>query len=95
MNIFQEIGSLLKLKSFVTTEITEAKKMNGTKPGYQTTEFWLTLVGNLINVVGMFKGVIPPGIAAIVVAVLNGIYTIVRGFVKSSDNAAAASTPAQ
>ena len=57
--------------------------MNGNvKPGYATTEFWLTVITNLITVVGALEGVINPETMAIILAVLNGVYGILRSLVK-------------
>lgn len=59
------------------------------KPGYQTTEFWLTVVSNGILIVTAMKGSIPADKAATILAVLNGVYatlrTISKGVVSSSD----------
>jgi len=55
-----------------------------TKPGYKTTEFWLTMVTNLViaaNLAGAFDG-IPNRYAALVAAVVNGAYAISRGQAK-------------
>lgn len=53
-----------------------------TKPGYKTTEFWLTIVSNAIMILGALDGKIDPKVAAIALAVLNGVYTALRGYVK-------------
>ena len=67
----------MRLYAFCKTE-----KMNGPKPGYKTTEFWLTLLGNLVTIVGNLKGIIPGQAAAIALVVLDGVYGIMRGLVK-------------
>jgi len=85
VNIFQEIKALFTVKGFVQTEIKGATQMNGTKPGYLTTEFWVTALTNLIAVVGALKGIIPGNVATIALTVLNSVYAIVRTFVKTSD----------
>lgn len=59
--------------------------MNGTKPGWKTSEFWLTAITNVIGVVGALKGIIPANYATIALTVLNSVYAIVRSFVKTSD----------
>lgn len=84
MNIFAEIKALFTAKTFVETEIKGAKTMNGVTPGWKTTEFWVTMLGNLITAVGMLKSVIPANVGTIVLGVLNSVYTVVRGFVKTS-----------
>jgi len=88
MNIFQQIKLLLLLKK-VGKEIKEGwskeVKMNGVKPGWKTTEFWLVVVANLMNVVGALKGLVKPEIATIAVTVLDGLYAILRTFAKKSN----------
>ncbi len=55
------------------------------KPGIQTTEFILTIVANIFTIFLTFKGMIPANIAAIVIASVTGIYTIMRSIVKIYD----------
>jgi len=55
-----------------------------TKPGYKTTEFWLTILTNIVigaNLAGAFSG-IPNRYAALVAAIVNGAYAISRGQAK-------------
>lgn len=62
--------------------------MVGTKPGYKTTEFYVTLLSNIIGVLGIIKGTVPPQYAGYVVmalTVLNSVYTIARTFIKQGD----------
>lgn len=60
--------------------------MNASKPGWKTTEFWLTLLGTTIpTLVGALTGVIPPETAAIIVAVANGVYGVIRAATKKAD----------
>lgn len=59
--------------------IEEGKKM---KTGYKTTEFWLVIITNLLAVVTAFNGLLDPKTAGIIVAVLNGLYAILRSVVK-------------
>ena len=53
------------------------------KEGIKSTEFWLTLLTNVTALVGSLQGVIPPEVGAIVVAVANGVYGILRSIVKA------------
>ena len=53
-----------------------------TKAGYKTTEFWLTMVSNLLGVFGVVKGMIDPNTAAVILAVLNGAYGVLRALQK-------------
>ena len=71
----------------------EAMKMTGTKPGWKTTEFWMTLMTNLIGVLGMAKGAVPPQYQPYVIGaltVLNSVYTIARTFIKQTPTATVA-----
>lgn len=48
------------------------------KPGWKKSEFWLTILTNIITIVGSLQGVIPPETAAIILAVVNAIYSVLR-----------------
>lgn len=54
------------------------------KPGWKTSEFWLTVITNLVTVIGTLHGVISPNVAAIALASLNGVYGIIRAITKSN-----------
>ena len=85
MNIVQKIKLLFQIKkliSFIKTKAKEKVKMNGVKPGIYTTEFWLTVITNLITIITTLKGMIPAETATIILAILNGLYTILRSLVK-------------
>ncbi len=88
MNLLQKIRLYFTLKKSFDELKKEAKKevvMNGeTKPGYKTTEFWMTVCTNIVSIVGMLKDVIPPQTAAIIIAVVNGIYGVLRTHAKKS-----------
>lgn len=53
-----------------------------TKAGWKTSEFYLTILTNVITIVGSLQGVIPPQTAAIILAVANGIYGLLRTIAK-------------
>jgi hypothetical protein len=55
------------------------------KPGIKSTEFWMTLVMSLAAIAGGLTSVIPPQVAAVIVAVLTGVYNVLRALVKSPD----------
>jgi len=55
------------------------------KAGIKTTEFWLTVVANLLIVVGALEQIIPADVAAVIVAVLNGVYGVLRALVKQPE----------
>lgn len=58
--------------------------MEGTKPGYKTTEFYLTLLTNVIAIIGALKGVIPDNVATIIVATANAAYGLIRALTKAT-----------
>lgn len=51
--------------------------MDTTKPGYKTTEFWISIVA---AVFGIFN--LPPEQAAILVTAVASVYTVGRSIVK-------------
>lgn len=51
------------------------------RPGYQTTEFWVTLAA---SVAPYLVNALPPQYAALASAVLAGFYTIGRSMVKAT-----------
>lgn len=65
-----------------TQTLKEAKAMDGSKPGYKTTEFWMHLLTNATTIVGALQGVIPPQTAAVILAVANGVYGVLRTIAK-------------
>lgn len=69
----------------VTTTTTDT---SGVKPGIRTTEFALTIIANLFTIFLTFKGMLPPTVAAVVIAAINGIYGIGRSIIKIYDPAA-------
>lgn len=82
MNLLQKIKALYSLNRILSHTITEAKKMDGLTPGYKTTEFYLTLLTNIVTIVGTLKGVIPEHIGATIIAAANGLYGVLRTFAK-------------
>lgn len=54
------------------------------KTGWKTTEFWLAVLSNVATVVPALGGLIPPEKAATLLAVVNGLYGIVRALTKAS-----------
>lgn len=59
------------------------------KPGYKTTEFWLTVTVSIATLLGALAGVVPPQTAAILAAISNGLYAISRGMAKQAVTVAA------
>lgn len=83
MNLFQKIKLLWKVKGPIEETIKEATKMDeNKKPGWKTTEFYMTLLTNIITVVGTLKNIIPADTAAVIIAVANGIYGVLRTVAK-------------
>lgn len=56
--------------------------MKDTKPGWQTTEFWLTIFTNAGSLVGTYGGFIPEPWGLIVGAIVTAGYQISRGLAK-------------
>jgi hypothetical protein len=80
MNIIDKIKILLKLKK----ALKEVQNMQ-VKSGWRSSEFWMTVLTNVSTLVGALNGVIDPKTAAIIVAVTNCIYSILRSAVKNPD----------
>lgn len=83
MNIIEKIKSLWIVKKFIDTEIKGAKQMNEQKPGYKTSEFYLTLLTNVVALIGALKGIIPDSTATIIIAAANAIYGLIRAITKT------------
>lgn len=80
MGFVAKIKLLFKMKKPIGNLIEEATNV---KSGWKTTEFYLTILSNLITIAGALNGIIDPKTAAIVLAVLNGLYTTLRTIAKS------------
>lgn len=55
---------------------------NESKPGYKTTEFWLTLATNVAAVTAMSADWLPPKYGIVAMAVSNGLYAVLRTLAK-------------
>jgi hypothetical protein len=53
-----------------------------TKPGFKTTEFWVTVLTSAAALVAALSGNLAPRYAAIAAAVSTGLYAIGRGLAK-------------
>jgi len=53
------------------------------KPGYKTTEFWLTILSVIGTWAGAIEEVLPPKFAAMASATMVSAYAIARGLRKS------------
>ena len=58
------------------------------KPGWKTTEFWVTVLTQFSIVGGALAGVLPPKEAALLAAFSQAAYTIARGIAKSGEKPA-------
>lgn len=54
------------------------------KPGYKTTEFWLTVVSNAAIVLTASADLLPPKWAALALALANTAYALSRAWVKAN-----------
>ena len=79
MNLLQEIKMLFAVKMPAENLIAE---VNQVKAGWKTTEFWMTIVTQLLAVVAALNGVLDAKTAAIIIAVLNGVYGVLRTLAK-------------
>ena len=61
---------------------TEQPHQSETRPGTQTTEFWLAIASNLLTIVAMIAHALPPKYAVPTLSVVNGFYAIGRGLAK-------------
>lgn len=78
MNIFGMIGLIFRVKG-------EVSKL---KPGFMTTEFWITVINILGMILGAFLDKIPVETALIIGASLSGLYIIARAIVKKTETTA-------
>jgi hypothetical protein len=56
--------------------------MMETRPAVRTTEFWLTIAGNVAAIVTMVAGVLPPEYGVPAQMGANALYAIGRGVAK-------------
>lgn len=61
--------------------------VSAVKSGIQTTEFILTIFVNIVTVGMTFANMLPAGLEAIILAVVNSVYVIMRAIVKNGDPA--------
>lgn len=68
-------------------DATVTPVVSAVKPGIQTTEFALTVFVNIVTVGMTFANMLPAGLEAIILAVVNSIYGIMRAIIKNGDPA--------
>lgn len=94
-NPFSAIVAYFKVRSTVAEIEKEATlpTVSG-KPGWKTTEFWLSLGAQIALIWGAVKGFVPAQTAAIVSIIGTSIYTIAATVRKAvADVQAAKTTP--
>ena len=93
MNLFDTIKAYFAIKKAVNNIKEENNKMEtqtGVKPGWKTSEFWMTMATNVIAVVGALGKFIPAEASAVVMAIANAVYSISRSITKVNAPTAAA-----
>lgn len=58
--------------------------MNQVKPGYKTTEFWMSAFTTIGSLVATYQGIIPPPWGIVAAAVCTFGYTAARAFTKGN-----------
>ena len=94
MNIIQDIKAFFVVKDAVEEIEKEAKTMNGSTPGYKTTEFWLNLAAQIGTCWAAVSGFIPAPLAAKISLIGVAVYTVARTVIKCVQDVQAANTPA-
>lgn len=89
MNIIEKIKVLLalnksfdKIKREAKKEVVMSEDAKVVKPGWKTTEFWLTALAEIGTLIGALRGVIPAETAGIIIAIQTAIYNILRTIAK-------------
>lgn len=81
------IWAAFKAYQFFKKAAKEARQevtiMGEKKPGYKTTEFWITLFTTAGTLVGQVQGVIPEPWGVIAAAVCTFGYTVARAWAKA------------
>lgn len=83
INPIKAIKAYFVTKSSLNAIKQEATKMNGTTPGYKTTEFWMHLATQAGTIWAAVQGFVPPKYAIIVTIVGSSVYSIGRTIVKA------------
>lgn len=78
MNIFEKIKIGWKAKAVAEEIYQEANTMNGTKPGWKTTEFWMNVASQAGILWSAVAGFVPPKWAGIISTSGVALYTIAR-----------------
>jgi hypothetical protein len=54
------------------------------KSGIKTTEFWLTIITQVLVIFSALKGLMKPETALVISAVLDGVYAALRTYAKKT-----------
>lgn len=79
----------------VEDDLREIKTMNGSTPGWKTSEFYLHLASQAAILWGAVQGFVPPKWAAIISTVGIAVYTVARTVLKTVTDVKAAQTAAE
>lgn len=80
MGFIEKLKLLVKARKPVTDIINEAKEI---KTGYKTVQFWVTVLGSGVALVGALEGFIPASAGLVASTVLVTFYNILRGATKA------------
>jgi len=83
LNLFQKIR-IARLVNRAYAELEKERNMNPTKPGWKTSEFWMTTATTGLTLLGATQGFIPADYATVAVAALTAVYTICRTLNKNA-----------
>lgn len=81
------IWSAIKAFRFFQQAVKEAKQevttMDGVKPGWKTSEFWVTVLASALTLLESVQGNIPQPWGLIAISLMTAAYNIARGLSKS------------
>lgn len=84
MTLFEKIKTAWAVKGFAEKEFKEATMPTATgKPGWKTTEFWMSMATQAGVLWGAVSGFIPPKYAAIISTAGVALYTVARTIQKA------------
>ena len=83
----RELWSAMKALMFIRKMAVEAKREvktmdNEVKPGWKTTEFWITAIAAGLTMIQSMQGSIPHPWGEIVIAIMAAAYSIARTIAK-------------
>jgi len=91
MSLWQKIKAFFAVKSYIQNDLKEAKMPTASgKPGWQTTEFWVTVASQAAAIWGLLKGVVPAPWNVIIPVAGAAIYAVARTIAKAVSDIQAA-----